>query len=104
VSAENTGNRRNGEYDTIVYVADGVTYMLLDVDRDPNALPAIRAYAVACQKSDPDLARRLGNILLDKHIEKHIEKHAEHWNPESFTTTESSATGRSSTTSNEIES
>lgn len=96
MSAENTGNRRKGEYDTIVYMADGMTYMLLDVDRDPNALPAIRAYAVACQKSDPDLARRLGDILLDKHIEKHAEK----WNPESFTTTGSSTT----TTSDEGES
>lgn len=95
-SAGSAGNSRKGEHDTIVYMADGVTYMVLDLDRDPSALPAIRAYAVACQKSDPDFARRLGDILLDKHIEKH----AEHCTPECFTTTGSSAT----TTTNESES
>ncbi len=38
---------------------DGCTYFVLDIDHDPHALPALRAYAEACKDTHPELSRDL---------------------------------------------
>ncbi len=35
---------------------DGCTYFVLDIDHDPHALPALKAYDSSCKKTHPDLA------------------------------------------------
>jgi len=46
---------------------DGCEYFVLDLDHDPHALPALKAYAESCRASYPALARDLdsGRILRD---------------------------------------
>lgn len=39
---------------------------VLDVDHDPYALAALRAYATACQEEDPELARELITMVNDR--------------------------------------
>ncbi len=45
---------------------DGCQYFVLDLDHDPHALPAIRAYEESCQHEYPALARDLQTTRLAK--------------------------------------
>lgn len=38
-------------------------YFVLDLEHDPFAIPALTAYARACRKSHPDLARDIERII-----------------------------------------
>ena len=38
-------------------------YFVLDIDHDPFAIPALRAYAHACAESHPDLAADLFELV-----------------------------------------
>lgn len=40
-------------------------HWVLDVDHDPYALAALRAYAVACEEEDPELSRELITMVND---------------------------------------
>lgn len=42
----------------------GCEYFVLDLDHDPHALPALRAYAMSCAKSFPTLAADLSKKVL----------------------------------------
>lgn len=38
-------------------------YFVLDIDHDPNAIPALRAYGKACMSEYPNLSRDIAGIL-----------------------------------------
>ncbi len=40
-------------------------YFVLDIDKDPHALPALHAYAVACFNSHPELSYDLFRLLRE---------------------------------------
>lgn len=42
---------------------DGCSYFVLDLDHDRFAVPALKAYAEACRKDFPDLARDIDRTL-----------------------------------------
>lgn len=44
---------------------DGCAYFVLDVNHDPFALQALRAYAKACKTERPTLARDIEHMLTD---------------------------------------
>ena len=44
----------------------GCQYFVLDLDHDPHAIPALRAYAKSCQESHPQLSHDLRVFLGDK--------------------------------------
>lgn len=44
----------------------GEEVLFLNSVTDPHALPALRAYAVSCQRSNPELATAIGDILLTR--------------------------------------
>ena len=43
---------------------EGCRYFTLDVDHDPHAIPALRAYAVSCEAEYPLLARDLRGLVI----------------------------------------
>lgn len=43
---------------------DDCRYFVLDITHDPNAAPALRAYAEACKKERPTLAEDLEELAL----------------------------------------
>lgn len=42
---------------------EGCAYYVLDLEHDPFALPALEAYAAACEATLPDLARDIRHLL-----------------------------------------
>lgn len=44
---------------------DGCPYFVLDLEHDPHAIPALRAYAESCREKYPMLARDLGVIIAN---------------------------------------
>ena len=45
-------------------------YFVLDMDHDPFALPALDAYADACQSTHPGLAADVRKMVADKRKER----------------------------------
>jgi hypothetical protein len=45
---------------------EGDSYFVLDITTDPYALPALRAYAVACAKTHPELANDLLRLVIER--------------------------------------
>ena len=58
--------RRNDGTDAPGGKHDGCDYFVLDLTHDPFALPAIRAYVMACRKEYPLLARDLADKYLSR--------------------------------------
>lgn len=44
----------------------GEEVLFLNTATDPHALPALRAYAVSCQRTNPQLATAIGDLLLTR--------------------------------------
>lgn len=44
---------------------ENCNYFVLDLDHDPYAKPALKAYAKACEKEYPELARDLREMSKD---------------------------------------
>lgn len=45
---------------------DGCAYFVLDLEHDQFALPALKAYAKACKKEFPELAKDLERIIATR--------------------------------------
>lgn len=42
---------------------ESCAYFVLDLEHDPFAIPALKAYAKACRKMHPGLAKDIGHIV-----------------------------------------